>query len=324
MAWAAAVAAGSHLRRGGSGGAGGSGVVVVRYLGDPLYIGGSVTAGIGAAAGYTLHTFSTVGSDTLTLAAGAGATLAGTLTGSGGFTWDADATLTLAGSNDYSGGTVVAAGRLIGTSASLQGGITNNAVVEFAQGTVGEYAGTMTGSGAVAKSDAGTVTLSGANTFSGGTTISAGTLAVAAIADTGTSNLGTTGTLTLAGGTLDYTGSTAATTARVVDISNSNTTSTINVSDATGSLAPTGRVRNTDPTHPNVVLTKTGLGTLEIAGAGSNTNTSLVAAAGTTVLNATTRAVYEIRALDTGATVRLDRPIRSSAATPFQLRATSE
>ena len=47
------------------------------------------------------------------------------------------------------------------------------------------------------------------------------------------------------------------------------------------------------------------LGTLEIAGAGSNTNTSLVAAAGTTLLNATTRAVYEIRALDTGATVRL-------------------
>jgi len=196
-----------------------------------------------------------------------------------------------------------------GTSGSLGGGsvsVAAGASLAFDRSdALLSVANAISGSGSLTQAGSGLTTLSGANTYAGGTTISAGTLAVAAIADSGTSNLGTSGTLTLAGGTLEYTAATAATTARLVDISNANTTSTINVSDAAGQLTLTGFVRNTDPTHPNVVLNKTGSGTLEIGGAGNNTSTSLVATAGTTLLNATERAVYEIRALDAGATVRL-------------------
>ena len=226
---------------------------------------------------------------------------------SGSLTKSGLGTLTLSGSNTYSGGTTVSAGRLVGTTDSLQGGITNNAAVEFAQATSGIYAGNMGGTGLLTKTGAGTVTLSGNNSFSGGTIITAGTLAVAAIADAGSSNIGTSGTLTLGGGTLDFTGSGAATTARVIDIATGNTTSTIGVADAAGRLTLTGKVWNSDVAHPNVVLNKAGPGTLEIAGAGSNVGTSLVVQSGTVVLNATQRAVYEVRGLDANATLRLER-----------------
>jgi fibronectin-binding autotransporter adhesin len=226
---------------------------------------------------------------------------------SGSLTKSGLGTLTLSGSNTYSGGTTVSAGRLVGTTDSLQGAITNSAAVEFAQAGNGTYAGNMGGSGSLTKSGAGAVTLTGSNAYSGGTTISAGALAVAAIADAGASNIGTSGPLTLAGGTLDYTGSAAATTARVVDISAANTTSTIGVADPAGRLTLTGKVWNSGTAHPNVVLNKTGAGTLEIAGAGSNVGTSLVVQSGTVVLNATLRAVYEVRGLDAGATLQLGR-----------------
>jgi autotransporter-associated beta strand protein len=84
--------------------------------------------------------------------------------------------MTLSGNNSYGGGTVVSAGRLIGTTASLQGAITNNAAVEFAQATSGTYAGSMTGSGSLTKTGAGTMTLSGNNSYGGGTVVSAGRL----------------------------------------------------------------------------------------------------------------------------------------------------
>jgi fibronectin-binding autotransporter adhesin len=224
----------------------------------------------------------------------------------GGTTW------ALTGANTYSGATTVSAGTLRvgngGGTGTLGGGavsVASGATLAFDRSNTHTVANVIGGSGSVAQAGSGITTLSGANTFSGGTTIAAGTLAVAAIADSGTSNLGTSGTLALAGGTLEYTGSGAATTARVVDISAANTTSTIDVSDAAGSLTLTGKVWNTDATHPNVVLNKTGSGTLEIGGTTSNTRTSLAAAAGTVVLNNSERAVYEIRALDAGATVRL-------------------
>ena len=167
------------------------------------------------------------------------------------------------------------------------------------------YSGSLSGTGALFKTGAGTMTLSGANTYSGGTTVSAGVLAVNTVADTGTSALGNSGTFSLAGGTLRYTGTASNTTARVFDISTANTSSTIDVSEASGQLALTGKVWNSATNHPNVVLNKTGAGVLSIGGAGANRGLSLAAREGTTILAATTNAVYEVRALDTGATIRL-------------------
>jgi autotransporter-associated beta strand protein len=110
--------------------------------------------------------------------------------------------VTLSGANSYSGGTVVAGGSLVGTTTSLQGGITNDASLTFAQATSGTYSGTLVGSGTLAKSGAGTVTLSGNNgSFTGPTTISAGAIAVGSSSPLGT------GGITLAGGTLSADGS---------------------------------------------------------------------------------------------------------------------
>jgi hypothetical protein len=60
---------------------------------------------------------------------------------------------------------LVSAGTLAGSTASLQGNITNDAAVTVNQTTNGTYAGTLTGSGTLTKSGTGTVTTTSTNTF---------------------------------------------------------------------------------------------------------------------------------------------------------------
>ena len=96
------------------------------------------------------------------------------LSGSGGLVKAGAGTLTLLAANSYAGGTMVLGGTLAGTTATLQGNILNNAAVTFIGG--GIYAGSMSGSGSLAKTGAGTLILSGTNGYSGGTTVSAGVL----------------------------------------------------------------------------------------------------------------------------------------------------
>ena len=103
-------------------------------------------------------------------------TYAGVMSGTGVFAKSSGGTLTLTGANSYSGGTIVSAGALVGTSTSLQGNFLNNALVVFDQSISGSYSGLMTGIGALTKSGSGSLVLSGANTYSGGTTVSGGAL----------------------------------------------------------------------------------------------------------------------------------------------------
>ena len=114
-------------------------------------------------------------------------TYAGAMSGTGSLLKTNGGEVTLAGANSYSGGTLVAGGKLIGSTTSLQGAITNNAAVTFEQTTNGTYAGAMSGTGVLTKAGAGTVTLTAANTPGGGTLISAGALQVG--------NNGTSGSL---------------------------------------------------------------------------------------------------------------------------------
>jgi fibronectin-binding autotransporter adhesin len=128
----------------------------------------------------------------------------GKISGSGQLVKVGDGTLILfnlpGDPNDYTGGTLVEAGALIGDAASLQGDIENNAVVIFDQTGAATYLGTMSGTGTLIKSGAGALTLAGANSYSGGTVIDDGTLI---IEDPG--NLGDpAGGLTFNGGTLQF------------------------------------------------------------------------------------------------------------------------
>ena len=155
-----------------------------------LSFGGNINAGN--------NTLSVSGSNAVTIngaISGAGASLA--KSGSGN--------LTLGGNNTYTGGTTVSAGRLIGSTSSLQGAITNNSALEFAQASNGTYSGNMGGSGSFTKTGAGTLTITGTNTYTGTTTVSAGKLVI-------NGNISTSSTTVSSGATLGGSGSVRALT----------------------------------------------------------------------------------------------------------------
>ena len=148
------------------GGAGGSGMVIVRYKGASAGTGGTVTAGAGAAAGYTLHTFTNTGASALNfsgldLSTRLGAVENGVISGNGGLTFSGPGTLTLNATNTYSGITRVNAGTL-----ALGSG-----------GSIGTSSGVSLASGSrfnVSTAPGGFI-LGGAQTLSGGGTITGDT-----------------------------------------------------------------------------------------------------------------------------------------------------
>jgi autotransporter-associated beta strand protein len=98
----------------------------------------------------------------------------GVISGQGQLRKLGSGTVTLSGANTYSGGTTVFAGRLVGTTTSLQGAIANDASVEFDQSGNGTYSNAISGTGSMIKSGAGTVTLTASNTYTGTTTVAGG------------------------------------------------------------------------------------------------------------------------------------------------------
>jgi filamentous hemagglutinin family protein len=179
-------------------------------------------------------------------------------------------TLILTATNTHSGGTTISAGTLQlgagGTTGTIAGDVTNNATLAFNRSDDLTFAGIISGTGAVTKLAANTLTFSGTNTYTGGTTISAGTLQIGA-----GSNIGS------------ITG----------DVTN-NATLTFNRSDAlnfSGAISGTGAVTKlgTGTTTLSGINTYTGsttvsTGTLAISNAAGLGDT----AAGTTVANGAT------------------------------------
>ena len=105
-------------------------------------------------------------------------TFSATLSGVGNFFKLGAGDLTLTGTNTNGGPWNVSAGRLIGTSRSVRGDITNSAAVVFDQTTSGTYTGNMSGAGTLTKDGSGEVVLSGSNSYTGATTVSNGSLVV--------------------------------------------------------------------------------------------------------------------------------------------------
>ncbi|MFC0686641.1 autotransporter outer membrane beta-barrel domain-containing protein [Novosphingobium clariflavum] len=105
-------------------------------------------------------------------------TYSGAVSGSGMFAKTGFGTLTLTGANTYTGGTVVTGGTLAGDTSSLQGPILNTANVEFDQATAGAYSGSISGTGTLTKTGAGSLNLTGTSDYTGATTVDEGRLAV--------------------------------------------------------------------------------------------------------------------------------------------------
>ncbi|MCL2760375.1 MAG: autotransporter outer membrane beta-barrel domain-containing protein [Desulfuromonadales bacterium] len=167
-------------------------------------------AGILSFNGGTLNTTADITSNrATTLNAGGGTfdvdsgttlTMNGNISGAGSLTKTDTGTLLLAGTNNYSGGTTVAAGTIIltgtntgtggstvDTGATLQignntttgtiaGNITNNGTLNFDRSNTYTYAGTLSGTGSLAQSGTGTTTLSGAGSTQGSVLVQAGGL----------------------------------------------------------------------------------------------------------------------------------------------------
>jgi filamentous hemagglutinin family protein len=192
----------------GTGGTGGSGLVVIRYIGATAGSGGTVSSGSGAATGYTLHSFTTVGTDTLTLSPLA-VTLSGNISGAGSAIMNAGGgTMTMSGTNTYTGSTNVTAGTLVVSGGGLSsvtrvnvssgasynvsasnsvGSIAGAGVINIGTGytftagadnTSTTFSGCISGTGNFTKSGSGILTLSGTNNATGSTNVTSGTLEV--------------------------------------------------------------------------------------------------------------------------------------------------
>ena len=157
-----------------------AGAGAVTLTGSNTYSGGT-TVTEGGLNGTTLSlqgAISTAASTTVTFNQSTSGTYSGVMTGDGSLTKTGSGTLLLGGNNTYSGGTIVSAGSLIGTTSTLRGAIINNAAVTFHQHTSGTYSQVMSGSGSLTKAGSGWVSLTGTNNYSGATVVDSGELNV--------------------------------------------------------------------------------------------------------------------------------------------------
>ncbi len=206
-------------------------------------LGGVTSAGMQFATnGYTVNgnaidlVETTTGAGSATIRVGDGTTagsgyvgtIGSVLQGSTGITKTDMGTLVLAGNNTYTGGTTISAGTLQlgngGTSGSVAGNILNNSTLAFNRSDTANYAGVISGNGAVQQVGLGTTALTGTNTYSGITTILNGTLQVG--------NGGTTGTL--------GSGTVTVTTPGTLAFNRSDTNTYGGVVSGTGKLAQNG------------------------------------------------------------------------------------
>ncbi len=182
------------------------GVSSTILTGANSYTGGTFVRTNGRLSGTTTSLQGTISNEgLLTFDQATNGTFAGSISGSGTLLKEGGGTVILSGTNTYTGGTIINAGTLRGTTDNLQGFITNRGNVEFSQAGNGTFTGVISGTGPVVKSGPGNVTFPGTNTYSGSTIVSGGTLSV-------NGSLTNSAVQVLNGGTLGGTGSLRNTT----------------------------------------------------------------------------------------------------------------
>jgi fibronectin-binding autotransporter adhesin len=226
-------------------------------------------------------------------------TYSGSMSGTGSVNLIGAGEVTFSGTNSYTGGTTVAAGKLRGTTAGIQGNVVNRTQVTFDQGFTGTYAGVMSGSGGVYVTGTGHVIFTGTNTYSGGTTVTAGVLEGNSTSLQGniangaavTFNDATTGTYagiisgtggvnvigpgaTIFTGTNTYTGGTTV-SAGTLQVSSANIQGTITTN------AQVSFVQNSDAVYRGVIngtgdLVKSGTGNLSLTGDNGYSGTTTI------------------------------------------------
>lgn len=291
----------------GKGGDGGDGIVIVRYKGDAAGTGGVVSSGTGTSAGYTLHTFSTVGNSTLDLSSvnlgdRLGATVSSAVSGAGSLVVNTPGTIVFTGSATHTGGTEVQSGKLqlgIGATGGSLGGfvsIASDATLEYNRSGDATFS-TLNGTGALTKKGTGTLTLAGTGTFSGSLRHEDGTLRVGSADGLGSS------AVTLVGGALSSDGTTARSLGNAITVLDD-----VTLGDATnsGELTLSGGINLDGGTRALTVassvvlsgaiangsLVKAGSGKLVLSGDNSAFTGSVFADAGTLVVNSTMGAGY--------------------------------
>ena len=212
--------------------------------------------------------------------------MTGSISGAGGLTKIGSGTLTLTGTNSYTGTTAVNTGALsvandtnLGSSSAAlalnaatlrtTGGFSMNRATSLSGGSTFDvttgtlaHSGTISGSGGLAKTGVGQLTLAGANTYTGTTALHGGIVSVAANNNLG----GSTGPLAFYSGTLRTTAGFAMNRAMAL----ASGGATLDVES--GTLTNSGTISGAAA----ALLTKTGTGTLVLSGLNSHTGTMAI------------------------------------------------
>ena len=265
-----------------------------------LEFGGSSTPTFSASLAFTNN-------GTFSYNSTASSTISQNITGTGNLTKSNTSTLTLNGTNSYTGLTTITAGTLAignnmtigaiaGTGGNLSLGagftLTTNASTNTTLSSV------VQGSGNLAKSGTGTLTLNGSNTYTGGTTLNAGTLVIGNTAAAGT------GTITQTNGTsllkLDTTGTitNAMSVYNVLATQSATLSGAITVNNATWDVDAGDTLTVSGAVAGNGGVTKIGNGTLILSGSNSYN--------GSTVINAGTLNAANANALGSNNTVQVN------------------